>query len=362
MVLHETARFHFRMCSCGSFKRGEDYKKHIRKQSEEEKKDHTIVKFLIGCIPCLKFKRDSTESATFFQKHRECKSGLITNAAFRIDFMKFRPEIEELTSEEEAERELLLAIEEIATPAPLPPPPSQSEILPQLSDTESSDDETVPAPVETAPAPPQTAPLSPIRSSSPVPPPPRGIHHQTAAWNKDDEVARVTQRKEYLRMQNSVATLRKTNKELLGENKDLRERAEKVTHLQQEVQKLEHFRKRALTSETRVAELTEKLRKIEKEKELLATEKAKLEVSLQQEQVKKLQQRRTTLHVPMVDNSVVDAVLMEDDDSNKTFSCYEGTHSLLECVHLTFLHEGDFAFVRHRKKKRAMPSKSLKTK
>ena len=396
MVLHETARFHFRLCECGAFKRGEDYKKHVRKQLED-KDEHVVRKFLIGCVSCLAFKFHSIDAADFYKKHRECKSGSVTNQAFKTRFIKFNPNVIESDSEEEAERELELAIANInSTPIPqLPPPPPPppaaevpavispirgDEILPELTDSEEEEEEeeetaprptapTPTAPTPTAPIPTAPIPTAPLCSSSPTEmesrpqtsAPSRGIHLQTKRGNDDDEGARTLERAAYRKMQNTVATLTKHNKELVGENRELKEKANRVTALQQQVTTLSHYEKRAKASEARVAELEESLRKLRKDNDRLAVEKTKVEADLAQMKLKSLSQRRTTLHLPMADNKVVDAVLKEDDNANTTFSCYEGSHSQVECVHLTFVHEGDFAFVRHRKKKRAMPSKCFKT-
>ena len=176
------------------------------------------------------------------------------------------------------------------------------------------------------------------------------------------EAARVSQHTAYLQLKNSLATLQKTNKALMAENKELRQRSEKVNELQQQVTTLSHYEKRAKAAEARTTELQEALRKLRKEHEVLNAEKVKVELALERAQLRNMSKRRTTLHVPMVDNKVVDAVLKEDDDANTTFSCYEGAHTQLECVHLTFVHEGEFNFVRHRKRKRVLPSKCFEMK
>ena len=143
-----------------------------------------------------------------------------------------------------------------------------------------------------------------------------------------------------------------------GENDELRAKVGRIASLTAEVRKLQQFEGKYARVESANQNLLKEMEKVRAEKLTLMEENADLRARLRKEEEGRvLTTERTTIHIPVYKNRIVDNCLLSKDDLNTTVECY-GDRPDFSCLHLNVTHGGPIYKVGHHRIKYRTPGKS----
>ena len=348
------SKFLFKKCSCDEVKRGGEFKRHLNKYKNTPH-IHVEKGVVSGCTHCQKFLRGK-QHEKFYERHQNCPVVKFANYT-TSDIGKIIAPYFELV---DLDQELQNAIADIINP-PVPTTgneelqnaiiadpavPTTGNDLSSDSDTsDESDSEEVVVPVKGI--------AKPISQSSPKKL--KGIKAQTLAWNKDDQAAKVSQEFALNKLKDELSRFRNECETLRGENFNLKAQVQEIKNLKTQVINLEAFRDRALQSEKRVEEQAANIKNLKSQEGVLKLKIEQLKMKMAENEQHK--ESRTTLHLPIINSRIVDDILLQSEDVDSTFECYEGAMAEMRCIHVSIKHDGDIKELRHRKQK--LPAKYL---
>jgi len=348
------SKFLFKKCSCGEIKRGGEFKRHINKYKNTPH-FHEERAVISGCTHCLKFLKGK-EHEEFYIAHADCPlkkaNNYITSDIGKVIAPFFNEETVDLDAA------LQEAIATILEPAASATTSSTAEEKAPLSDLDSSDDsdseevvitkdtEEIGKPTN------QSSPKKKVIAPSPVK---KGIKQQTNSWNKDTQIAKVSQEYALTKLKDELTRYKNECSALRDDNFHLKGQVAEIRALKTQVINLESFRERALASEKRVTEQATYIKSLKAQEEVSNLKIEQLKTSLTESQKK--EERRTTLHIPIIKSRIVDSIILESEDLDSTFECYEGAMAEMRCLHVSIKHDGEIKELRHRKRK--LPAKYL---
>ena len=201
----------------------------------------------------------------------------------------------------------------------------------------------------------------PVGSSSPKPqsPPKAGIWKQSAVWTNDIQSTHESQRFHYQKLKEREQCLTNSNKRLQAENNALQAKVTRIAEFKSRIRELEGIESRFNRADVEKKSLEKEVEKEKQEKAKLAEENADLKLKIKQmEAAKVVETRRTTIHVPVYRNRIVDDCLMNNEDLNTTTECY-GTRPDFSCLHLSLVHGGPIYKLVHHRTTYRTPSKYI---
>ena len=386
-------RLNFKLCVCGDIKRGDEAKKHFRAHKGSDVAHYATAK-VSACIACLAFAEYGNEE--FYKEHSHCPALKITNARFQkrvkeqlhnirtaqVDLddddskssesaravgniqqyltPRTVADVEEdlYLSESEDERpqsstEGVKAAEKAAEPAAAAEKAAEPANVEEEEAAESDEGELVVVQGD--------APM-PIGSSSPRAPsprPPKGIGKQNAEWTDNIIATHESQRLHYNRLKEREECLSNSNKRLQGENDALKSKLARISNLRARINELEKFESRYNRVNVEKKALEKEVEKVKNEKGNLAEENASLRTKIKEmEAANVIETRRTTIHVPVYRNKIVDECILAKEDLDSTTECY-GVRPDFSCLHLSLIHGGPIYKLHHHRTTFRTPSKYI---
>lgn len=376
-------RFNFKLCICGVIKRGDEAKKHFRTNKGSTVAHYAKAK-VSACIACLAFAEYG--NVEFYEEHSSCPALKITNAKFqkRIkEKLRNASKTSKVDLDDSKSSESARAVENIQqflTPARTVENVEEDLFL---SDSDEEKEEERPAPAEGVKAVEEAAAVPanveeeaaageesdgelvvvqgdvpmPIGSSSPRPSSPKGIPKQNSMWTDDIIATHESQRFHYQKLKEREECLSNSNKRLQGENDDLKAKVARIANLRSRIAELEKFEAKYNRVSVEKKALEKETEKVKREKENLAEENFELRKRIKDmELAKVMETRRTTIHIPVHKNRIVDECLMDNEDLNTTTECY-GQRPEFSCLHLSLAHGGPIYKLLHHRTTYRTPSK-----
>ena len=338
-------------CKCGKIFRGTEMKKHISNYKDGEGNHHGVIRRETACVHCLLFLRKGENIEDFRSQHQSCPSGKVTNAAFISKFEGFDAKSVDLDSEEEAEA----AVNAIRT---------AGEVAEDLymsgsgSDSEEEVEVLVLNPPSTTTNAANTATTSttitPVATSSPK----KGIAGQTRNWEQDIISTHDTQRIHYNNLKSQNDFYKNSNQRLQRECDELKSKVVRIAEFKARILQLEKYETKCGALERKNEGLNKDLTMVRQENLNLQEENNALKGRIRKlEEAKESHQRRSRLHIPLMENRLVDNCLVEDENLDSTIRCYDSDEKGFDCIHLTLLHEGAIEKIIHRRVKKITPRK-----
>ena len=368
-------------CLCGEIKRGAEFKRHLNKYKDAPN-EHKELAVISGCIHCLKFTKGK-QNEEFYTTHLACPTTKVANYT-TSDVGKMIVRYFNETSDD-VETDLDKVIQSIIgsdhsaagndknvdTESQEGVATNKAVEKPILNDVETDLDKAIQSIIgsdhsaagndenddseseEVVVT--NKAIKKPILHSSPKTT--KGIKKQTEQWCKDSEIAKVSQEFAVRKIKDELTRYKNECAALRDENFSLKAQVSEIRSLKTQVKNLEPYQQRAITSEKRVDEQVKLIKSLRTKEETLQLQLEQTKLSLVEARNVTMKEKRTTLHLPITSSRIVDDILIQKEELDCSFECYEGAMPDIRCLHVSITHDGEIKELRHRKRK--LPAKYL---
>ena len=387
----ENQRLHLFQCECKAFKRGTEFKKHIKDKAISEPGLHSLIWKMLVCSACQKVA--PYNSINFLEQHRECSVQEATNKRSFTSWLtqiQGNPEGERgfvtstppprslaarpasPTPSEIARGEEIILAAAVAsiTPAPLPPREEDDDFMAVFSpepqqrpgSTATTDDrepevEPTPEPDPRATgSPPPPPPPPPSQPADETPPPVRrfgGIKRQNSRWARDVFKANISHKEKARSLYDRYCALSKTNKELAEakEAAEIRAHGAKSARAETEELRASNVKVRNELGEkaAHIAYLESRLKRASQQIEEERAEKLQYKERLSHLEgaVKAAENEQYELHLMCRSGRVTGPVLCYGSDDEDTF-CYRDEANNVSCHHIILKKRDGRMVVKHR--------------